>query len=515
MKKLTNLRILLDHFGVPNLDLAKAINVSPSMVSNWVQGKRPLRISSGSVAAIADYILSRHALATKDTKWFKKQFEQAAIPADFDSASDIRRNLIIWLADDGKDVMEILFGTGELHIASDHEDDASYSSYLYSIGPAGRIYSNDYSARAGILDISLRLGRIFETLKEGATIDICLSSEATAAVIQDAFVAEIIKASHAKNVCLRMLVAISSNSGSLSHIISAYIPMIASGKMSLHISHGMTQPIIYQSKVLIPDTCVVVITELPDSFSPPAALFITEKSFLTDYAARFNRIVQSAMPLIQFYPDSSLKGIADLLHREFSDTGDLDILNDSLNPLVLECREYIEILKQKGFRGNALEWRVQEYLRIKDGFENNMKDGVVFREIISAVFLKHTVVNGSCELPSTYFMDTGKSLINTKSCAAILNGYARMLETHPNYHLFVAPHLDEYQKGTRHIKHGRHVTLNPWREEQRLIFSNQAVVTHEFQASFNELWVSLSAGVRENTISLLRIMSQEIEKISG
>jgi ATP-dependent Zn protease len=51
MKTITNLRTLLEYFGIPNRDLAQAINVS-----NWVQGKRPLRASSGSVAAIANYV---------------------------------------------------------------------------------------------------------------------------------------------------------------------------------------------------------------------------------------------------------------------------------------------------------------------------------------------------------------------------------------------------------------------------------------------------------------------------
>ena len=513
MKKLTNLRLILEYFEVPNRDLAQAINVSPSMVSNWVQGKRALRASSGSVVAIADYVLSRRRLETRDITWLKKQFEQAGISTDFDSVSDIKRNLIIWLADDGQEVLEIFKKTGNIQIANEQRDAADSSPYLYSIGPAGRIYSNDYSARAGVLDISLRLGRIFETMKEDTTIDICLSSEAVTTIMEDVIISEIMKAFQTKNMRLRMLVALSSNSISLSRIIVAYTPIIVSGKMELYISHGMMQPMIHQTSIFIPDTCAVAITELPDSFSPPAALFITESIFLRDSADGFDRVVRFAQPLMQFYPDNILKSIIDLFNREFSDDGDMDIQSDSLNPLMLEPAEYIEILQQKGFKGNALEWRREEYLRIKNGFESNLKNGVVFREIISAEFLKNMVVNGCCELPSMYFMDTGKTLIQTKSCAALLAGYIRMLKSYPNYHLYVVPHLDEKQMGTRHIKHGRHVTLNPWKEEPKLIFSDQMIMIHEFQTYFNELWMNLSAGTRANSISLLEIMLQEVEKL--
>ncbi|HBN85098.1 MAG TPA: hypothetical protein DDZ89_14790 [Clostridiales bacterium] len=513
MKKLTNLRLILEYFEVPNRGLAQAINVSPSMVSNWVQGKRALRTSSGSVVAIADYVLSRRTLDTRDITWLKKQFEQAGISTEFDSASDIKRNLIIWLADDGQEVLDIFKKTDNIKIANEQREDTNLSPYLHSIGPAGRIYSNDYSAQAGDLDISLRLGRIFETMKEDTTVDICLSSEAVTTVMEDVFIVEIMKAFKTKNMRLRMLVALSSNSVSLSRIIAAYTPIIVSGKMELYISHGMMQPMIHQTSIFIPDTCAVAITELPDSLSPPAALFITENIFLKDSADGFDRVVRFAQPLMQFYPDYILKNIIDLFNREFSNNGDMDIQSDSLNPLMLESAEYIEILEQKGFKGNALEWRSEEYLRIKNGFENNLKNGIVFREIISADFLKNMVVNGCCELPSMYFMDTGITLIQTKSCAALLAGYIRTLKNYPNYHLYVAPYLDETQTGTRHIKHGRHVSLNPWKEEPKLIFSDQMIMIHEFQTYFNELWMNLSAGTRENSISLLEIMLQEVEKL--
>ncbi|MDD4843876.1 MAG: helix-turn-helix transcriptional regulator [Anaerotignum sp.] len=514
MKKLTNLRLILEYFEVPNRDLAKAINVSPSMVSNWVQGKRALRASSGFVVAIADYVLSRRMLETRDITWLKKQFEHTGISTEFDFASDIKRNLIIWLADDGHEVLEI-FKKADIQITNEQRDDVGLSPYLYSIGPAGRIYNDDYSARAGVLDISMRLGRIFETMKDATTIDICLSSETVATIMENVFIAEIMKAFQTKNIYLRMLAALSGNSTALSRIIAAYTPMIVAGKMELYISHGMMQPMIHQTSIFIPDICAVAITELPDSLSPPAALFITESIFLKDSADGFDRVVRFAQPLMQFYPDNILKGMIDIFNREFSDDGDMDIQSDGLNFLMLEPEEYIEILEQKGFKGNALEWRSEEYLQIKNGFESNLKNGAVFREIISAEFLKNMVVNGSCEVPSMYFMDTGNTLIQTKACAAILAGYIRMLKSYPNYHISVAPYLGEKQKGTRHIKHGRHVTLGPWKNEPKLIFSDQMIMIHEFQTYFNELWMSLSAGTRENTILLLEIMLQEIEKLIG
>lgn len=514
MKTITNLRTLLEYFEIPNRDLAQAINVSPSMVSNWVQGKRALRMSSGSVAAIADYVLAKRFLTSRDITWLKKHFEQAGISADFDSASGIKRNLIIWLADDGREVLAILKKTEDIRPAGEPAETRTIPQYLYSIGPAGRIYSDDYSARAGAVDISLRLGRIFATMEEGLTIDICHSSETVSTMTEDVFTAEIIKAFREKNMRVRMLIALSGNAMVLSRIITAYSRLLVNGSMEIYISHGMLQPMIHQTSVFIPNTCAVAIIELPDSFSPPAALFITENLFLKDAADGFDRVVRYAQPLMQFYPENNTKGIIDLFQREFHGEGDLDILSDGLNPLMLAREEYIKILKQRGFKGNALQWRSEEYLGIRDALENNLQNGAVLREIISAEALADMVLKGTCELPAIYFMDTGKARLDHEACLGILKGYIRMLKTYPNYHLSIAPQLDEDQQGTRHIKHGRHITLNPWKRAQpMLIYSDQMIMIYEFQKVFNELWVALSVGTRETVISLLARMIEEFAKI--
>ena len=485
MKTITKLKTLLEYFEIPNRDLAQAINVSPSMVSNWIQGKRALRTSSGFVAAIADYVLAKRFLTVRDITWLKKHFEQAGISTDFDSASDIKSNLIIWLADDGEEVLAMFKKTEHIRIANEQAETSALPPYLYSIGPAGRIYSDDYSARAGAVDISLRLSRIFATMEEGLTVDICLSSETVSTMTDDVFIAEIIKAFREKNMRVRMLIALSSNAMTLSCIIAAYSQLIVNGNMEIYISHGMMQPMIHQTSIFVPNTCAVAIIELPDSFSHPAALFITENLFIKDAADGFDRVVRYAQPLMQFYYENNIKGIVDLFYREFRDEGDLDILSDGINPLMLESEEYIDILKQGGFKGTALTWRNEEYLSIKGGLENNLKSGAVFREIISAEFIKDMVINGTCELPALYFMGTGKVRIDHKACLALLKGYIRMLNTYPNYHLSIARQLDENQQGTRHIKHGRHITLNPWKRAQHmLIYSDQMIMIHELRWCF-------------------------------
>jgi hypothetical protein len=46
-----------------------------------------------------------------------------------------------------------------------------------------------------------------------------------------------------------------------------------------------------------------------------------------------------------------------------------------------------------------------------------------------------------------------------------------------------------------------------------LIYSEQMIMIHEFQTYFNELWMSLSAGTRENAITVLNVMAEQLEKV--
>ena len=119
---------------------------------------------------------------------------------------------------------------------------------------------------------------------------------------------------------------------------------------------------------------------------------------------------------------------------------------------------------------------------LKAGFEKNLENGAVYRENHFIGVFKNMVIDGFCELPSIYFMDTGKIRIDKKECVSILKGYGRMLKTYPNYHLAIIEQLDENQQSLRHIKCNRHITINPWKNSQPvLIYSDQMIMVHEFQ----------------------------------
>lgn len=49
----------MEHFGLTNLALAKALELDPSLISRYLSGQRQLKAASPQMEAIADFILTR------------------------------------------------------------------------------------------------------------------------------------------------------------------------------------------------------------------------------------------------------------------------------------------------------------------------------------------------------------------------------------------------------------------------------------------------------------------------
>lgn len=97
----THLKAALQHLGITNIELAKALGCDPSLISRCVSGQRSLKAASVQMDAIAEYILSQ-AKRMQDVEWLKAQFLEAGLPTDNSTVYRFKQNLIMWLATDGE-----------------------------------------------------------------------------------------------------------------------------------------------------------------------------------------------------------------------------------------------------------------------------------------------------------------------------------------------------------------------------------------------------------------------------
>ena len=104
----TNLRLILDHFGISYKAVADALNVHATQVSRWASGDRQLRVSAQAMEPLADFILSRD-LVPEDLAWMRKAFARDGFDTEFTSMPHVKRCLILWLACDGRDIKRIFW----------------------------------------------------------------------------------------------------------------------------------------------------------------------------------------------------------------------------------------------------------------------------------------------------------------------------------------------------------------------------------------------------------------------
>jgi hypothetical protein len=509
---MTNLKAVMKHFEIQNNALAKALNVDPAQISRWKNGKRELKVASEMMGPLADYILSR-ILTSRDIDWLKKAFAGDGFDTDFEMILQLRGTLILWLASDGTEFKR-QFWEYRGDDSGNRTSDIDYGEYQHCIGSTRRIYSSDYSVMAGCLDITLKFEKIFSTLEAGSNVDIYLSSENNTIIMNEEVVHAILSAITKRNIHVRCLLSISSNSIALSRIINAYMQPIVTASMEVAVVHGIMQPVLNQMSVIVPGVCIAVISEVRDSCAPVAALFVTEENFVKSALASFEYTYHYAQPIATAYSDSYAKNILDIFYQEFAEPGNLDILKDSINSMYMSQAAFKAFLKAGGRSGDALLRRSNEFKRFKYGMDENLRSGTVFREIISRERLERIAVEKRCRMPGVYFLEKGILELDAAGCIAILEGYIDYLKSFPNFNLMIADGITAINTDSCwHLKQNRHVTINAWdKQEPTLIYSDQLILTHEFQMHFNNLWMreSYSLGVRGKTIETLEYILTEL-----
>jgi transcriptional regulator with XRE-family HTH domain len=503
---LTNLKAVMRHFEIQNKALAKALNVDPAQISRWMNGKRELKVASEVMGPLADCILSRN-LTSKDIGWLKKAFAGDGFDPEFETFAQFKRTLILWLASDGAEFKRQFWEHLEGNSGNQASDINCGEYRQRGFSSAERIFSSDYSVIAGGLDITLKLEKIFAAVETGGSVDICLSSENNTLITNEAIVRVIFAAVTERNIHVRCLLSISGNSTALSRIMNTYMRPIVKAGMEVAVLHGIAEPVFSQMSVIVPGVCVAVISEVRDSCAPAAAMFVTEENFVESALAGFERTFHYAQPIAASYSSSYAKSILDIFYQEFAELGNLDIVTDCINVMYMSQNAFKAFLKTCGRSGDVLLRRGNEFNRFKSGMDENLRSGAVFREIVSLERLERIAAEKCCRMPGIYFLEKGILELDAAGCAGVLEGYIDYLKNFSNFNLMIADGITAINTDSCwHLKQNRHMSINVWdKQEPALIYSDQLILTHEFQTHFNNLWMreSYSLGVRDKTIETL------------
>lgn len=501
-----NLKNVLEYYNISNSMLAKALNIDASLVSRWINGKRQLRASSDILSKLADYILEKSS-RLENIEWLKKQFARDDIVFKFLSVNELKQGLIMWLASDGDKLRSAFGGKATVIPSQENADKAPDGKAL--------VQDNDYIIKAGRMDIALYLEKLLLQLNNESMIDIHLSNEDALAITNEAISKMLIKTMSEKNTKVRLLITLSSNTMAMSRIISMYLQPIVEANLNISVVHGMTQAITNQTTFIIDKKCVMLISETPKSSAVPIAAITYEEGFVKDTEKSFEKAYNYSQSLLQRYNDNYSRNILEILYHEFAMPGNLDIIKDSLNPMYMSLEEYDRFLRSCGHKGEQFRWRSAEFVRFKSGMEENLKNGTVFREILSLKRLNQIAEDGQCKMPALYFMNRGIVHLDAKGCASIFEGYIQCLKTIPSFNLMILDEISELNENNCwQLKQNSHIALNGWDQGEHIIlYSNQLMLTHEFQIYFNSIWdkANYSEGMRNQSIAILSEVAKKLK----
>lgn len=500
-----HLKALITYFGISQQELAEALDINASQISRWTSGKRRLTASNVHMPRIVAYFLS---LATKlsDIDWLKEQLEVAGLPADTSSVASIRQSLTIWLSSDGEALRRNL---GAVSPMSCHRKPKPKPLYALT----------DSTVRLGALELSLALRLLLPELKPKDSVNIFLSSDVIATILDESVVELLLALAEKNDLQIQMVVCVSGNTRAMSRLIGAYIGALVSGHVQLSVVHGMTQTVTHQMHLIVPGRCTVLVTETPTGSAPLVAVVVENEDFVREAQRSFDKAARYAQPILNIYGDDYSRNILEIIYMEFCTPGALDVVKDSINPMYMTVEGYNQFLKTRNHSAEEYAWRSAEYMRFKTGLDETLKGGAEFREILSLRRLHNIAETGICRMSGLYFMQGGYVNLDAEGCVNILNGYIRYLETVPNFHLMIVDDFEGINENNCwQLKQNHHLAVNCWNgPEPVMIYSDQLILLREFQTHFNDLWEREKQAVcsRANVISILREVAEKLDKGDG
>ncbi len=502
-----NLKAVIEYLGITNLEMAKALDYDPSLISRYLTGHRVFKASSKQMDEITDYILSRTA-SVRDVEWLKTQFAEAGLPTDATTVFRLKQCLIMWLATDGETLRNNLGRT----IPGDIAGTVPAGQRPEQTGAA----EIDCDVKIGGLEIVLALRPALFALPRGATISIFLSSGRIATATNEDMSALLCELILTNELHIDMVVCVSANTRAVSKLLDGYMQPLISGHVRLSMVHGMTQTVTSSMHILLQTGYAMLVTETTGINAPPIATVIRNADFVREMQDSFDVAARYAQPILSIYDDNYSRNILEILYMEFCTPGALDVIKDSLNPLYMTTRDYDRFLQTRGHSPEEYAWRSNEFVRFKGGMDAVLQSGSPYREILSLSRLNDVAARGCCQMAGLYFMERGYIDLDAEGCLAILNGYIECLERLPNFSILILDDLDElHHNNCWHLKQNQSLGINNWQgKEPVMIHSDQLMLLREFQARYDTLWAKGAGaiGSRANVISILRDVAGRIAK---
>ena len=486
------LKMLIIQLNITNAQLARGLNVDPSLISRWLKQGCGERKAAEHAMAIENYVL-RRKLSAENRAWLSAEIGGPLTPGRI--AHWLEPGAVVLDDEDGSPLL-----VGSFHSAV--EKHAPPPSHLLAID--------------GTEKITALLHGDLTALPEGAAVDIFLSSEASSFAVDSRFLAELRAAAETQKLAIRILVQSANNSSMVSRLISAYMPMLVQGQLTLSIIQGTPQTFTVTTNIILPRQAAVIVTEAVQPRVTAVGTVMRDPAIVQDMQDSFENSLRFARPMVTAYNDSFARNIVEIFFEEYGVPGSMDVIKSGMNPMYMTVEQYGRVLREFNHPEDQYAWRYGEFIRFKSAMDEVLRNSR-FREVLSLSKLREIAETGSCRMPSMYFMEAGIWNLDAQDCVNIFDGYIQYLETIPDFQVIL---LDDDQlfssNSCWHIKNNKHIMIHSWNiDHPMMVYSDQLMLIDEFQQHFERLWQKTGAGNSKRQVirTLTALRDQCAEKI--
>lgn len=499
-----NLKKLMTQLKISNAQLAKALNVDPSLVSRWLKGGCGERRGAEHAMAIEEFVL-RRKLSPENKAWLSSEIGKPLFTGTTIVSTGCIAN---WLYPSD---------AYSEYISTDNDFpnlllvDSFHSLVEKKSIQETAVQNQVFAACEGTDKIASLLQDELNGIEPGTVIDIYLSSESSAAAVDRNILAVLSAAVDRSKLSVHMLVETSNNSRMASRLISAYMPLLVQGQLTFSVIQGTPQTFTISMNIVIPERAAVIVTEAVQRHATAVGTVIHNRDIVRDMADSFESSSRYARPMMTAYNDSFARNIIEIFFEEYGVPGSLDVIISGMNPMYVTLEQYAKILHEYGHPEEQFIWRYSEFVRFKAAMDEVLKTSR-FREVLSLTKLREIAETGQCRMPSMYFMEAGTTYLDEEDCVNIFDGYIHYLETIPDFHVVL---LEDEQlfipNSCWHIKNNKHIMIHSWNiDEPMMVYSDQLMLIEEFQRHFDSLWAQTDGGhSRSHVIEVLTALRNQ------
>lgn len=497
----SRLALLLKQLNISNAKLSKALNVDPSLVSKWINGKRVLSANSIYIIQIAEYFL----------KYPFDEYQQSLLlellKAEFPSLNlevyEVRRQALInWLR-----------GQEDSFRNSLNRDNTSGID-LQIMGQPGsyELYRGREGKRQSVLNF------LQKVLASPEPIELLLMSQEDIRWINEdqgflnqwtSLLYQVIKSGHR----IKIVHTVNRDISQIAAMLNSWIPMHLTGQVE-SFYHPKYEELALFKTVFIATGNTAILSLSTSTLAQTDSdytLQFRDRSVLSLLEDYFRTYLAQCQPFIQVFSGNALRQVLARVIAAHNKPGHFYTLQNHLSSLTMPTSLLARVLEDIQLSEKEKESRIQLHQEWKEAFFQSLKYNR-FRQICPVEAMNLNLNDSNYAFPGSAFFLVGPVSLPASHLKEHLEHLIDILEQHNNYELFLfssqTPMIDH--RFSMYYKEDNYAMVSSHNDDFYVIETSEGNTLDAFDNYFKNIFEQIPINNRSKSWVVNKIKSRII-----